>query len=259
MQRVGSAVSDKNDYARFANIGFDDFRRLAGDPALSPYEKIGFPDAYRKGMEAAIHADIVAKMPPLRREGALLLDIGPGCSDLPRMIIDDAARLGQTLHLVDSAEMLALLPDGDNLAKTAAFYPDCPELLEALAGRVDAAIVYSVLHYIFVDTNLWRFLDATLALLAPGGHLLLGDIPNISMRKRFFDSGTGKAFHRAFTGRDEDPEVSHNTIEPGVIDDAVVFAILQRARAAGFHAFVLPQPDTLPMHNRREDILIVRP
>ena len=58
---------------------------------------------------------------------------------------------------------------------------------------------------------------------------------------------------------DEDPEVAHNTIEPGVIDDAVVFAILQRARAAGFHAYVLPQPATLPMHNRREDILIVRP
>lgn len=252
-------MSDKDDYSRFANIGFDDFRRLAGDPALSPYEKIGFPDAYREGLETAIHADILAKLPPLGRDGAVVLDIGPGCSDLPRMIIADAQRLGQTLHLVDSLEMLALLPDGVGIAKSAAFYPDCPELLGELAGRVDAVIAYSVLHYIFVDTNLWRFLDATLALLAPGGHLLLGDIPNVSMRKRFFDSDTGKGFHRSFSGRDEDPMVTHNALEPGMIDDSVVFALLQRARAAGFHAYVVPQPAALPMHNRREDILIIRP
>ena len=252
-------MTAKANDTRFANIGFEDFRRLAADPTLSSYEKIGFPDAYREGMEAAIHADILAKLPPLRRAGAVVLDVGPGCSDLPRMIIDDTQRLGQSLYLVDSAEMLALLPDREGLSKTAAFYPECPELLAALAGRVDAVIVYSVLQYIFVDTNLWRFLDATLALLAPGGHLLLGDIPNVSMRKRFFDSDTGKQVHRDFTGRDEDPVVAHNTVEPGVIDDAVVFALLQRARAAGFHGYVLPQPEALPMHNRREDVLIIRP
>ncbi len=252
-------MSSKQDDTRFSNIGFDDFRRLASDPNLSPYEKIGFPDAYREGMEDAIHQDIVGKMPPLRQEGAVVLDIGPGCSELPRMIIDDAQRLQQTLHLVDSAEMLALLPDFPAVRKTAAFYPDCAGLLEELSSKVDAIIVYSVLHYIFVDTNLWRFLDATLSLLAPRGHLLLGDIPNVSMRKRFFDSDSGKAFHRSFTQRDEDPVVAHNTIENGMIDDSVILAIVQRARAAGFHAFVVPQPDSLPMYNRREDILIVRP
>lgn len=252
-------MTGKSDLERFAKLGFEDFRRLAADPSLSRYEKIGFPDSYRDGFEAAIHADLLAKLPPLRREGACVLDVGPGCSELPRMIIADALRARQQLHLVDSAEMLALLPDGAGVEKTAAFFPDCPALLERLAGRVDAAIVYSVLHYIFVDTNLWRFLDAMFGLLAPGGHCLLGDVPNVSMRKRFFDSGTGKAFHRSFVGRDEDPPVRHNVPEPGQIDDAVVFAILQRARAAGLHAWVLPQPDTLPMHNRREDILIVRP
>lgn len=252
-------MSGKPGPERFANLGFEDFRRLATDPALSPYEKIGFPDSYRAGFERAIHADILAKLPPLRRAGACVLDVGPGCSELPRMVIEDAVRLGQELHLVDSAEMLALLPQAEGVTATAAFFPDCPELIATLAGRVDAAIVYSVLHYLFVDTNLWRFLDAMLGLLAPGGHCLIGDIPNVSMRRRFFDSATGKAFHRAYVGRDEDPVVRHNAIEAGQIDDSVVFAILQRARAAGFHAFVLPQPDSLPMHNRREDILIVRP
>ena len=252
-------MSQDDEYSRFAKLGFEDFRGLARDPSLSRFQKIGFPDAYREGHEQAIHADILAKLPPLQRAGAVVLDIGPGCSDLPRMIIAHAAALGQQLHLVDSAEMLALLPDAEGVSKTAGFYPECPELLQALAGRVDAVIVYSVLQYIFVDTNLWRFRDATLALLAPGGRILLGDIPNVSMRRRFFSSAAGKAFHRAFTGRDEDPPLSPPGIEAGQIDDAVVFAILQRARAAGFDAFVVPQPGTLPMHNRREDILVIRP
>lgn len=252
-------MSRKEDPARFAKLGFEDFRRLATDDSLSAYEKIGFPDSYRAGKEPLIFADILAKLPSLHAQGAVVLDIGPGCSEVPRLLIAHCRSLAQELHLVDSAEMLDQLGDSDGVCKTAAFYPDCPQLLQQLAGRTDAIIVYSVLHYIFVDTNLWNFLDQTLALLAPGGMLLLGDIPNGSMRKRFFASDAGKAFHRQFTGRDEDPVVEYNRLEPGQMDDAVVFAILQRARAAGFHAYVLPQPPDLPLANRREDLLIVRP
>jgi len=252
-------MNDKHDPARFAKLGFEDFRRLASDPALSPYEKIGFPDAYRAGMEPLIFADILAKLTTLQERDAVVLDVGPGCSQVPRLLIEHCRRLSHELHLVDSSEMLDQLGEHEGVHKTAAFYPDCPELLQQLAGRTDAVIVYSVVQYIFVDTNLWAFLDATLALLAPGGMLLLGDIPNNSMRKRFFASGTGRAFHRAYTGRDEDPVVAWNRIEPEQMDDAVIFAILQRARAAGFHAFVVPQPAALPMANRREDILVIRP
>lgn len=252
-------MSGQEDLSRFAKLGFEDFRRLASDPSLSAYEKIGFPDSYRAGHEPEIFADIVAKLPALSREGSTVLDIGPGCSDVPRMLIDHVARLHQHLYLVDSAEMLAQLPEVEDVVKVPAFYPECPELLKRLDAKVDAVIVYSVLHYIVVDTSLFRFLDATLGLLAPGGSILLGDVPNISMRKRFFASDTGRRFHREFTGQDEDPTIRHLTIEHDQIDDSVVFAILQRARAAGFHAYVLPQPPHLPLANRREDILIVRP
>lgn len=252
-------MSSNDDLTRFAKLGFEDFRRLAADTSLSAYEKIGFPNSYRQGKEPQIFSDIVAKLDRLGDAGSTVLDIGPGCSDLPKMLIAHCRRLGQELHLVDSAEMLDQLEDAEGVHKHAAFYPECPELLARLRGGVDAVIVYSVLQYIYVDTNLFKFVDATLALLAPGGALLIGDIPNVSMRKRFFSTDSGKAFHRAFTGTDTDPEVAHHQIEHGQIDDAVVFGILQRARAAGFHAYTLPQPSELPLANRREDILIIRP
>jgi hypothetical protein len=246
------------DGGRSGGIGFADFRRLALDPALSAHEKIGFPDAYREGFEAAIHDDIAGKVPALRRAGALVLDIGPGCAGLPRRFIDDARRLGQQLHLVDCGEMLDLLPEASCARKTAARYPDCPELLGELAGRVDVVVAYSVIQYVHAEGDLWRFLDATLPLLAPGGRVLLGDVPNASMRHRFFSSDAGRAYHREFTGRDGDPAVEA-AAPAGTIDDAVVLGIVQRARSQGFHGFVLPQPPGLPMHNRREDVLIVRP
>ena len=46
----------------FTNIGFEDFRALAQDASLSKYERIGFPDSYREGLEQCIFADILGKL-----------------------------------------------------------------------------------------------------------------------------------------------------------------------------------------------------
>jgi hypothetical protein len=243
----------------FANIGFEDFRRLAHDSGLSKYERIGFPDSYREGYEAAIYADIRSKLTNLNSDSRLVLDIGPGCTDLPLMLIDHCRAQRHRLYLIDSAEMLSLLPEDVFIKKTAALYPNCPDVVEALRDKTDVILCYSVLHYVFVDTAFFRFLDTSLSLLAPGGQMLIGDIPNISKRKRFFVSETGVRFHQEFMKTNDRPQVEFNNLEHDQIDDAVVFSLLQRARAQGFDAYVLPQAANLPMANRREDILITRP
>jgi hypothetical protein len=104
-----------------------------------------------------------------------------------------------------------------------------------------------------------EFVDTALELLAPGGQMLIGDIPNRSKRRRFFSSDAGISYHRAFTGTDSLPSLGEEGGGPGVIDDAVVLAILSHARAAGADAYVVPQAPGLPMANRREDILIRLP
>lgn len=249
----------KDNLSRFASLGFDDFRRMAKDPALSRNEKIGFPDAYREGMEPLIFDDIRGKVSPLSREGSVVMDVGPGCGPLADLIVEHCRAMGQRLLLVDSQEMLDHLPNHKHIEKHPGFFPEIPELFDKYAASVDVFICYSVLHYIFVEASFWRFLDRSFTLLNHGGHMLLGDIPNVSKRKRFFSSATGKAFHREFTGEDRDPEVVPFAIQHDVIDDSVVLGILMRARNAGLDAYVLPQSPGLPMANRREDILIVRP
>jgi hypothetical protein len=243
----------------FSKLAFEDFRRMATDPSLSKYERIGFPDSYRKGFEDAIFADIRAKLPILQDEKRRVLDIGPGCSDLPRMLIELCRQRGHRLTLVDNTEMLQLLPDAPFIEKVEALFPACPALIERLREQVDAILCYSALHYIVLDAGFFRFVDLSLSLLAPGGQFLIGDIPNISKRKRFFSSEAGARFHHEFMKTTEDPKVIFQQIEHDQIDDAVIFAVVQRARAAGFDAYLVPQHASLPMANRREDILITRP
>lgn len=246
-------------FIRFSDIGFDDFRRMAQDDSLSRYEKIGFPDEYRAGREPAIFEDILSKLDKLSAAQQTVIDIGPGCSDLPHMVVELSQRHGHKLILIDSAEMLAHIPDASFIEKLPACYPKCDELFTKYTGRVDVILCYSVLHYIFAESNLWEFLDRSLELLNHGGQMLIGDIPNISKRKRFFSSPSGVNFHKAFIGKNEDPAVNFQVIERNKIDDSVILAMVLRARQAGFDAYVVPQRADLPMANRREDLLIVRP
>lgn len=250
---------DSSQYKRFEKLSFDDFRRMALDDSLSRYEKIGFPNSYREGKEAAIFEDLRAKLPKLEETGKTVLDVGPGCSELPSMLIELCRNRDHALILVDSKEMLSRLPDQPFMKKIAGYYPQCETLFAAHRGKVDVILSYSVLHYIFAESNVWDFVDQSLSLLAPGGQMLIGDVPNASKRKRFFSSAAGIRFHQEFMHTQESPEVDFNKIERHQIDDSVIFSLLLRARQQGFDAYVLPQADSLPMANRREDILVRRP
>jgi hypothetical protein len=246
-----------DELTRFASLTYDDFRRMALDESLSLHERVGFPDAYRAGKEDLILADIAAKLQALQAREKTVIDVGPGCSELPRRLADLCERQGHTLVLVDSDEMLSQLPDRPFIRKRPGLFP-AEERLDDLSERGDVLLVYSVLHYVFADGNIWRFFDRLLELLAPSGALLLGDIPNVSQRKRFFATEAGRHFHREFMHTDDDPDVAFNVLEPGQIDDTVILGLVLRARLAGFDAFVLPQHPDLPMANRREDVLVTR-
>jgi len=238
---------------------FEDFKPLAKDPSLSKYEKIGFPDSYRAGKEEAIFKDIVSKLKIKNGQGQVFLDIGPGCSDLPVMLLAHAIANGCEIVLVDSQEMLDQLPQNNQTSRFVGRFPDdVPVLLQSYQNSVDYIVTYSTLLCVFYDACIYKFIDAAVSLLKPGGLLLIGDVPNISKRKRFFSSEAGKKFHKAFMNTDEDPEIQHGQLEPGQIDDGIITGILQRYRGFGFDTYLLPQDGQLPFANRREDILIVR-
>jgi hypothetical protein len=262
-----SMMTRKDDGERFADLKYEDFQRLAQQPGLSPHQRIGFPDSYRAGFEDAIFDDIAGKLPMLAnvvdRPGTIV-DIGPGCGPLAEKVVAACSDQGHHLVLVDSPEMLAHSPSHGLIRKIEGRFPQNIEALrQALPDGADAILLYSVLHYIFPGTGLAQFQAATASLLRPGGAMLIGDIPNVSKRRRFFSSESGRRFHRAYTGRDEDPDETMTMPgaeqDEGLITDAVVLQLIDGFRGQGLDAYIVPQASNLPMANRREDILVKRP
>ena len=232
---------------------------MARDPTLSVHERGGFPDAYREGAEPAILADIEDKLPALAGDGATVVDIGCGAGPLADGIRALCAQRGHELVLIDGPDVLAQHPEGGHVHKLAGRFPDLAGLLDDWGANCDAVLAYSVIQHVFVEASIFAFLDAALRLLRPGGRALFADLPNASMRRRFLASAAGREHHRAYIGTDADPEVTWPVLPVHELDDAVALALLARARDAGFHAWVLPQPPVLPMANRREDLLFARP
>jgi hypothetical protein len=253
-------TSIKSDYARFASLTFTDFQKMASDDSLTCYEKIGFPNAYRQNSEEYIFADILSKLTRLQQQNQVVLDIGPGCSRLPIQLIELCRKKNHQLFLIDSEEMLNQLPDEKFITKIPALYPTgCKKFILDQQKNIDVILSYSVLQYVFVEGNLFEFLDDSLSLLKDGGQFLVGDVPNSMKRKRFLESAQGIQYHQQHYDAHTLPKIKYNTLEPQQIDDAVVMAILQRCRNYGFDAYIMPQMANLPMANRREDILIVKP
>jgi len=245
---------------RFKNLTFDDFRTMAKDSSLSEYEKIGFPDSYREGKGELIFSDIRQKLTNLERPGQVVLDIGPGCSQLPRLMIDLCRTKGHTLILVDAEEMLALLPDEPFIKKVPAYYPnECAQLFTEYLAGVDVILAYSVFQIVFAEGNPYHFVDKTLSLMAHRAQWLMGDIPSYSKRQRFFSSPEGVRFHQQTMLTDDLPSVTFNALHEGEIDDSVLLSLMLRCRIAGFDSYLIPQNDALPMSNRREDLLVVKP
>ncbi|MDZ4844799.1 MAG: hypothetical protein SH857_04530 [Chitinophagales bacterium] len=239
-------------------FSFEDFKNRAADKNLSKWEKIGFPDAYRKGKEADIFQDIAEKL-QLKKENQNILDIGSGCSELAELLIKHAATSNSKLFLIDSAEMLDNIDRSNlhsNVILVPGYFPKIKNFNETYSGKIDAILAYSVIQYVFLEQSIFQFIHACIDLLQPGGRLLLGDIPNYAARERFLNSAAGSEFKKNAESAHTDLALNHENRER--IDDSVVFSILSRFRNFGCETYLLPQNEKLPFANRREDILIIK-
>lgn len=236
---------------------FDDFRKRATDKRLSKWEKIGFPDSYRSGVEKLIFQDICNKTD--MNKAATILDIGCGCSELVDYFVAMANENKQALFLVDSAEMLENISNAsitDYVHLIPGRFPDKEVLAKLEEASFDVIVVYSVIQYVFIDQSIFGFIHECIRLLKSGGRLLIGDIPNFQARERFLDSNEGKAFAANLHQTNNGINILHENAER--IDDSVIMSILLRYRQFGCETYLLKQNNNLPFSNRREDILIIK-
>lgn len=238
-------------------FSFEDFKIRALDNNLSKWEKIGFPDSYRNGKEQDLFQDIRVKLDLEKSD--FILDIGCGCSDLVTSLINFCRNENKKLYLLDSGEMLSNIDNNlfyESVTLIPGKFPETDVKNKLSAFRFDSIIVYSVIQYIYNEGNLFKFIHECVNYLNPGGKLLIGDIPNFESRKRFLESEEGIQFISNFDKSLNTIGLSHKDEER--IDDSIVMSILLRFRKFGCETYLLPQPNTLPFANRREDILIIK-
>ena len=134
-------------------------------------------------------------------------------------------------------------------------------------GTFDRILVYSVLHYLPDAQTARLFINECMAVLRPGGRLMLGDIPNEDSRRRFLTSSFGKRFEAEWVECKSRLSNEHAICDqifsqvekhPSYLTDDFILQLLADARRQGLESYVMPQPPNLPFCYSREDILIWR-
>jgi trans-aconitate methyltransferase len=129
-------------------------------------------------------------------------------------------------------------------------------------------LIYSVIQYLASESEIITFLERALDLLEPGGRMLVGDLPNTDLRRRFLASDIGRQFQKEWEQHMRDTAGGPSKQEPSLceftdpdsiqFDDRFVARLLERFRTATTHAWLLPQPPHLPFGHTREDLLILK-
>ena len=204
--RAGSGI----DFSRFEDITYEAFRRRATDPSLSLHEKIGFPDAYREGKEELILDDIASKLTRLSLREQVVVDVGAGCGGLATAD-DGPLRRAGTPALPGRFARDARAPArgaARQHASPGASPTTATTLLDELRGRATASSPTACSPASSSSRTSSSSSTGPLELLAEGGQLLLGDLANVSKRKRFFASEAGVRFHQEFMATSERPDVA---------------------------------------------------
>lgn len=209
--------------------------------------------------EKLVIRDVVEKLRP--EPSSRLLEIGCG----PGLLLIPLTLMCQASTGIDHPEVVKKLHSRFSDPKFSTVPGNFLDL--DIEGEFDRILIYSVLNCLGNRDEAVEFVDKAVGLLAPGGLLLIGDVPNKDLKDRFLKSPAGQTFQAEWEKTSADymrryKETVVPLLEPdtefAIFTDQLVLELLQRYRSAGYHSYVLPQSPELPFGNTREDILIVK-
>jgi len=218
--------------------------------------------ACQREAERMIAREVTSKLAISPNDSLLEIGCGVGALLIPLSFQVDEA------WGVDHPAMVSRLKERCELSNGHLIGGDFLSLIKGdavLRGRsFDKVLIYSVLHCLPDESTYLKFIDAAVALLAPGGRILLGDLPNKDLKKRFSESEAGKRFQVDWDAKrnlegDEERLASvpdfGTTLEFG---DKLILNTIGRLRACGLDAYVAPQSPDLPFGHTREDIWAIK-
>ena len=227
---------------------------------LDPVLQAGRFD-FQAAAESRIIWDVVSKTSP--KADDRLLDIGAGAG----LVTIPLSFMVREVVAMDDPRVIARLRSRYCDNKISFLEGNFPERLPE--GSFDIIVAYSVLQYMPDISAVTQFALDAARLLAPGGRLLLGDLPNKDAKIRLAQSRDAE--HHAqewkeelrrsqtdFALRKSLDEALSTVPAQGVFSDKELCDLLLALRSAGFVAYIAPQPHNLPFGLTREDILVRR-
>jgi cyclopropane fatty-acyl-phospholipid synthase-like methyltransferase len=229
---------------------FNVFGALA-ESELSATQRAGRYVAQAKA-EKNVPADVAQKLALTPADTLLDIGCGTGLTLFPLSAL--VASATGVDHPATVARLTRELPRS-NIRLVGGNFPNVE-----LSGRFSKILTYSVIQCLTDEEETFAFIDAALDLLEPEGRLLIGDMSNVDLRRRFHESEAGQRFQKEWE-RQAAAGSPPPLPDPDrlVITDGFVMRLLARLRGRGLHAWALPQHEDLPFGNTREDLLVVKP
>jgi len=235
-------------------VSFNNYKKQAEKSELSDTEISGRYD-FQLEAEKKIIPDVISKLNLQPEDNLLDIGCGPGTLLIP---------LSKVVEMVCGIDNEAVIQriekkykDKGNITTISGNFLEIESQQLKLYSKI---VIYSVVHYLSSQDELFQFLLKALKLLKPGGRMLIADIPNLDKKTRFENTNYGKNEIKKWQKKVAnkpvfvDWSVDQDLIK---IDDDCYLSILKFARDKGFESYLLPESENLPFGRTRYDILII--
>jgi 2-polyprenyl-3-methyl-5-hydroxy-6-metoxy-1,4-benzoquinol methylase len=212
--------------------------------------------SFQKKSERKIYQDILEKLQLKETDTCLDIGCSVGANLLP------LSRKVKHITGIDNINVINILKN--RLKSNNTLLISGNFLTHDFKKKYDKIILYSVLHVFKNKKQAYLVVNKILTLLKTGGKILIGDLPNVSLKKKILKSKTGKIFINKWNKQNrkthEDIKAQNilakNLNYSLVIDDKFIIDLLKYLRKKNLNAYVFPQKKDLPFGHTREDIVI---
>ena len=213
--------------------------------------------SFQKNSEKKIHIDVSKKLKINKNDTCLDIGCGVGAILLPLS--------KKTKHItgIDNINSINILRNRLKKKNVSLISGDFLKH-DFKHKKYNKIILYSVLHVFENKFQVYRVINKALNLLKSGGVILIGDLPNISLKKKFLKSKYGKIFENKWNKFNKKKNgdkkaqkiLKKNSIYQIKIDDEFIINLVKYFRKKGYNAYIFPQKKYLPFGHTREDIII---
>ncbi len=206
--------------------------------------------------ERKIHREVISKLNIINKDKCLDVGCNVGANLIP---ISKKVKHITGIDQINCIEILRNKIKSKNVTLISGNFLDH----DFKKNKYDKIIIYSVLHVLKNKKEAYFAINKALKLLNPGGKILIGDLPNISLKNKFTSSKSGKLFLKNWNKNKKtkkDIEAQNMLVkDPNcnlIINDLFIINLVSYLRKKGLSVFILPQNKDLPFGHTREDIVI---